>query len=304
MKDEYAMSEIKRQARARRAALGLSGEDARTAQAVVEACLAATGLAQRLLSPGDARLMGAQAVLDPEARAIFQDETRPSAWLAFDAAHALAHFWRHGGEIRPCAAEDLDPGQTAEPTTGARSKVEDDAPGRRREDEANVFAAELLLPGSLARRLFCDEGLRSGEIAGLLGMPDSVVQRQLADAVLLPPPEARKRSAEAPAASAAVTLDEFQSAAAQIVCGPLLLGAGPGTGKTKTLVGRCQFLTQQQGVPPEKIVALTFSRKAAGEMRERLRRGGRRDGGRGAVGGDVPLRSARWSCAASGSGSG
>jgi DNA helicase-2/ATP-dependent DNA helicase PcrA len=263
------MSEIRRQARARRAALGLPLEEARPASAVVEACLAATGLAGRFLPTGDARLAGALAVLDAEARIVFQDESRPAAWQAFDAAHEFTHFWRHGGGTRSCTAEDLDPARTAEPATGARSKVEDDAPHRRREDEANMFAAELLLPGPLARRLFEEDGLSSGEIAEALGMPEGVVQRQLADAVLLPPP-IEEAPVEATEASRAVTLDEFQSAAAQVACGPLLLGAGPGTGKTKTLVGRCQFLTQQQGIPATQILALTFSRKAAQEMRERL----------------------------------
>jgi len=230
------MSEIRRQARARRAALGVPLGEARAASAVVEECLAGAG---------------------------------PAEGAAFEAAHALAHVWLHGGERRDCTAGDLDPNETAEPATGARSKVEDDDPRRRQEDEANVFAAELLLPGPLARRLFGEEGLSSGEIAEALGMPDGVVQRQLADAVLLAP-MAEDAPAPSPAASGAVTLDEFQSAAAQIACGPLLLGAGPGTGKTKTLVGRCQFLTQTQGVPPTQILALTFSRKAAGEMRERL----------------------------------
>jgi len=263
------MSEIRRHAWARRAALGLPLEEARAASAVVAACLAATGLTRRFLPTGDARLAGALAVLDAEARIVFQDESRPAAWQAFDAAHEFTHFWRHGGGTRACTAEDLDPARTAEPATGARSKVEDDAPHRRREDEANMFAAELLLPGPLARRLFEEEGLSSGEIAEALGMPEGVVQRQLADAVLLPPP-IEEAPVEATEASRAVTLDEFQSAAAQVACGPLLLGAGPGTGKTKTLVGRCQFLTQQQGVPATQILALTFSRKAAHEMRERL----------------------------------
>jgi len=230
------MSEIRRQARARRAALGVPLGEARAASAVVEECLAGAG---------------------------------PAEGAAFEAAHALAHVWLHGGERRDCTAGDLDPDETAEPATGARSKVEDDDPRRRQEEEANVFAAELLLPGPLARRLFGEGGLSSGEIAEALGLPDGVVQRQLADAVLLPPPD-DSPALEATAASGAVTLDEFQSAAAQIECGPLLLGAGPGTGKTKTLVGRCQFLTQTQGVPPTQILALTFSRKAAGEMRERL----------------------------------
>ena len=261
-------SEIRRQARARRVALGLPPADALPAQSVVEACLAATGLERYFLTPEDDLLAGASAVLDHEMSAIYQDGSRPFAMQAFDAVHELAHFWLHAVAC-PCTAEDLDLLQTAEATTGAASKVDGYAPRQKRENEANVYAAEMLLPGPLTRRLFSDEGQSAGAIAEALGLPAGMVQMQLANALLLPPPG--EEEAKTPtAASAPVTLDEFQEAAARIAEGPLLLGAGPGTGKTKTLVGRCQFLTQQRGVPPTKILALTFSRKAAGEMRERL----------------------------------
>ncbi len=46
--------------------------------------------------------------------------------------------------------------------------------------------------------------------------------------------------------------------------------AGPGTGKTKTLVSRICYLIGQQGVSPSRITAVTFTRKAAEEMRMRL----------------------------------
>ncbi len=48
--------------------------------------------------------------------------------------------------------------------------------------------------------------------------------------------------------------------------------AGPGTGKTKTLVARAAHLIEERGVPPARIAAVTFTNKAAGEMRERLAR--------------------------------
>lgn len=46
--------------------------------------------------------------------------------------------------------------------------------------------------------------------------------------------------------------------------------AGPGTGKTKTLVSRIQYMVKEKGVKPADITAVTFTNKAAAEMRERL----------------------------------
>jgi superfamily I DNA/RNA helicase len=54
------------------------------------------------------------------------------------------------------------------------------------------------------------------------------------------------------------------------VDGPLLIVAGPGTGKTRTLIHRLAHLIVERGVPPEQCLAVTFSRRAAAEMEERL----------------------------------
>ncbi|HEY2309298.1 MAG TPA: ATP-dependent helicase, partial [Streptosporangiaceae bacterium] len=64
-------------------------------------------------------------------------------------------------------------------------------------------------------------------------------------------------------------LDLSQREAAQAP-GPLLILAGPGTGKTRTLTRRIALLVGERGVPPEACLALTFTRRAAVEMRERL----------------------------------
>ncbi|HVR99128.1 MAG TPA: UvrD-helicase domain-containing protein [Thermoanaerobaculia bacterium] len=65
-------------------------------------------------------------------------------------------------------------------------------------------------------------------------------------------------------------LDPEQQAATEIVDGPLLILAGPGTGKTRTLTHRLAHLITERGVSPGQCLAVTFSRRAAAEMEERL----------------------------------
>ena len=65
-------------------------------------------------------------------------------------------------------------------------------------------------------------------------------------------------------------LDSSQQEAAYAERGPLLVEAGPGTGKTQTLIGRIAFLLEMGVETPPLILALTFSNKAAEEMRTRI----------------------------------
>lgn len=74
---------------------------------------------------------------------------------------------------------------------------------------------------------------------------------------------------EASATSRGDGLDPEQRAAARTP-GPLLVIAGPGTGKTRTLTHRLACLVAEQGVPPERCLAITFTRRACEELAERL----------------------------------
>ncbi len=65
-------------------------------------------------------------------------------------------------------------------------------------------------------------------------------------------------------------LNARQHQAVEADDGPVLIVAGPGTGKTKTLTARVAYLLTDRLVKPDEIVALTFTNKAAREMRQRL----------------------------------
>ena len=65
-------------------------------------------------------------------------------------------------------------------------------------------------------------------------------------------------------------LDQAQQQVVDHAGGPLLVLAGPGTGKTTTIVAAVADRIENRGIAPERILVLTFSRKAAAELRERI----------------------------------
>jgi ATP-dependent helicase/nuclease subunit A len=68
-----------------------------------------------------------------------------------------------------------------------------------------------------------------------------------------------------------VALTEAQRRAVERIGQDVCVVAGPGSGKTTVLVARYAWLMEQQGIPPQRILAITFTEKAAADLKRRLR---------------------------------
>ncbi|HKS69844.1 MAG TPA: ImmA/IrrE family metallo-endopeptidase, partial [Ktedonobacterales bacterium] len=233
--------------------------------------------------------------LEPDENLIYLradlSETARRFTLAHEIGHALLH--RPGGLARLIAAGTLELPEVGSSTDLAACDAADfDAPPElfaggdetlspsqaysaraRRESEANAFASCLLLPEERLLSAYLrtrGTGLAHLQrLAGDFGVSEEVLLRRLVGLLApVPEPEAEQEAPDAPdsrdetRADASASLDASQRTAAETPA-PALVVAGPGTGKTSTLVARVAYLVRERGVAPAHILALTFSNKAA-----------------------------------------
>lgn len=257
---------IRKRARNQRAAVLAEADGNPDANALLTASDRLTSFTRIGVHRGDALLDGGDAALDPEMECIWFCLDVAPHLAVFYQVHEYAHLWLHH-EQSVCQESTMDNESSEDPVPLGLHMVEGYGPEERREQEANVFAREFLLPTDVLRQWFIAEGLNVTTIAARVGVSEGMILQQLARGLLTP--ESSDLAEEEPSGEVSERpLDPSQEAAAQALHGPLLLEAGPGTGKTRTLVGRIVCLLQR-GVSPSTILALN---RAANEMRERVAR--------------------------------
>lgn len=233
--------------------------------ALIDAAVRRLTLEVCWLPPGDPGLKGARALFDEQSGTIFCEITDDAGDRATLVAHEIGHARVH--DSSQCSRDDIDPSRSTEAAPVGLQRVEDYGVRERRELQANVFAREFLFPRALARQLHIQQQLAASEIAAQIGLPINLIRQQLFDALLLPPP--LPPETDEPSISRPARPDPSQDEAACHRGSAFQLQAGPGTGKTRTLVKTVLELLKE-GIHPTAILILTFSNRAAGELAERI----------------------------------
>jgi superfamily I DNA/RNA helicase len=221
-------------------------------------------LAIERVDPGYIALAGSTAALKRDERFIYVSDAIDADKFAALVGHELGH-WYLDADKAPTTLTHL---KSVTGGTGSPAVVKVEAYGARERQElqANVFSRELLAPRALMSKLY-GRGLGPRQVASDLGVPIEYVRQQMLDALLLPKAAPTGMKPLHPAS-------EDQEAAAHAAERFANVVAGPGTGKTSTLIHRVKFLIEERKVDPAHILVVTFTNKAAFELVERLKGAG------------------------------
>jgi superfamily I DNA/RNA helicase len=215
-----------------------------------------------------AALFGSKAEIRTDAAALFYDESleKNEFEKLFVILHELGHLELHHRLKSVDEVPNLIVGAIY--TSDGAAALARYNPRAQEEAEANAFAREFLCPSDEVFRHWQGKDRPDTKmIAEALHLPQQLVRAQLAEALTLMAMGESELSAKK---KQIFECDASQLAAAKFVGAPALVNAGPGTGKTATLVRRIVFLLDEVKTQPENILVLTFSNEAAEELQSRI----------------------------------
>lgn len=214
-------------------------------------------------------LQGGKAEVCPAEGCLYYNKELDAdpAQRLFVILHELGHLELHDRLKRNCV--EPDPIYSAMYSTTETAAIARYNRRSQEEAEANAFATEFLCPSDI---LFlhwqADSHNDSVTLAKEFAVPVHVVHAQLAEA--LQRLVLGGEDAQAKAARPEFECDDSQKLAAMRIGKPVLINAGPGTGKTATLIRRIEYLLKDRNAAPENMLVLTFSNEAADELSERI----------------------------------
>jgi len=213
-----------------------------------------------------AQMGGSVGEVNPSSGVLKYDGTLSDADKLDLFAHELGHLVLHKRLTDPNIPRDPVLGSAY--TNSGPGAIARYSPRAMEEAQASAFATELICPSA---ELFADwraeNTATAASLAERFGVPVKVAHAQLAHAL-----HEFALGANDPIAKPqrAITFTPRQLEAARFTGKPALVDAGPGTGKTATLIRRIQFLLEESNARPSEILVLTFSNEAAQELRERV----------------------------------
>jgi DNA helicase II / ATP-dependent DNA helicase PcrA len=183
-------------------------------------------------------------------------------------AHELGHVVLHRRLMDPNVP--LDPIVASAYSDAGAAAIARYSPRVREEAEAKAFALEFQCPSTKALAMWReDERVTIAMVAKAFGGDVGIARIQLANALHDLATGAERAQDDARRAPEVQFTDE-QIDAARHTGSPALVDAGPGTGKTSTLIRRVEFALEERKAAPNQVLALTFSNEAAREMFERV----------------------------------
>jgi superfamily I DNA/RNA helicase/Zn-dependent peptidase ImmA (M78 family) len=258
-----ALAAARARAQEVRVSLSLSGTVVAWAD-LVEYCKRAHRM--EVVRVAAAILDGAMGILDKDDGIIQVDEALAPEMATATLAHEIGHLELHARRLDD-PTDSVNPIMASVYADGDAIGVARYSPRMREEIEAEAFAIALLCPPEDALAHWLGDPSATGvSVASLFGVTLETAYAQLASGVYI-------QSLGKPQETVVRPLVEPDSDQRAAICHTghhALVDAGPGTGKTATLVHRACYLVRECGVAPEHILVVTFSNEAAEEVRLRL----------------------------------
>jgi DNA helicase-2/ATP-dependent DNA helicase PcrA len=205
------------------------------------------------------------AEVDADTKVLKYDASLADEDLLMAIAHELGHLTL-GHRYRD-AIPHIDPLLASAYADTGPLAIARYNPRAFEEAQATAFAMEVVAPSGVLWKAWLERtGVTMASLAAEFGCGREIIETQLAHALYA---EALGRASPS-ASRKKVSFTPAQLEAATYIGGPAIVDAGPGTGKTATIINRVEWLVNERRVRPAEVLVVTFSNEAVRELRERI----------------------------------